>query len=118
MQGAKSSFDAFLAPGPSPADESGFDVVVVRGGDTQIVVDAKIDVIVGRLAVLIDSDVKITILVGRVVFLPDLAWLLCLFERPRLLRFQQRFRDPTIAAIDTSDRHQLRKISNTGCQFR
>ena len=57
--------------------ESAFVVLIVAGGDAQIVVAAKIDVIVGRIAVLIDIDVQIQILVGRGVFLHDLAGLLC-----------------------------------------
>ena len=58
------------------------------------------------------------ILVGRDIFLHDLARLFGFLERHRLLRFQHRFRDPRIAAIDAGDRIILGQIIESGGAFR
>src|SRR3546814_5856897 len=63
MQGAKSSHDDFWPLLFKDRDGSAFIVPVVTGRDAQIVVAAKIDIVVGRIAVFVDIDVQVEIIV-------------------------------------------------------
>ena len=84
---------------------SGFVVALFGSGHTKIVVTAQIDVVVRRIAVLVDVE----ILFGQIGVRDDLG-LLDLFIGDRLLRLEHRIGLPGIAAFDAGDRVILAQI--------
>ena len=89
--------------------------VVVADTDPEIFVSAQVDIVVRRIAVVIDIE----ILFGEIDILDFLGLLLLHFlEGDRLLRLEHRLGVPGISAIDASDRIVLAQIVKPGAAFR
>ena len=84
-------------------------------GDSQIVVAAQIDVVVGRILVVVDA---FEILVAQIGVVGDLDLLLDLLIRNRLLRLEHRFGLPRVTALDAGYGIVLAQIVEAGAAFR
>ena len=83
-------------------------LVVVGLGDAEVVVAAKVDIVVGRILALVDI---LQFFVGQVgIRFLGLLGLLHLLERNRLLGLEHRLRSPLVAALDADDRIVLAEI--------
>ena len=99
-------------------------VVVVAlglGFDTEVVVAAKIDFIVGRIVVFIDVEIEIVVIViaAQIAIRLGVLLLLAFFlGKNRLLRLQHGFGRPFFAAFDAGDGIVLVKIVEAGATVR
>ena len=90
-------------------------IVVIAAGNAEVIVAAKVNIIVRRIITIDCVDVDIEIVVGQisVVFL-----LLDFLERHRLLGLEHRLRRPLVAAFDAFNRFVLGQIVKTRAAFR
>jgi len=103
-------------PSRDGSQKSGVVLVLALGSaDAEIVVAAKIDIVVGRIAVLVEVE----ILVRQIdVFFLDDFLLLHFLELHRLLGLEHRLRVPAVAALDASDRVILAEVVETSAALR
>src|SRR5687767_1200457 len=89
-----------------------FLVLVARARHAEVVVAAKVDVVVGRILAFVDIlEVLVQVVAAEIgVGFLGLLVLLHFFERNRLLGLEHRLGKPLIAALDADDRIVLAEI--------
>jgi hypothetical protein len=86
-------------------------IVIATGRDAEIVITAKVDIIVRRIAVLIDVlNVFEIIIAAQIGIGVDIDFLLDFLKRNRLLGLEHRLGRPGFTAFDAGNRVFLAKI--------